>query len=112
MADRPDAIIVLVVSTLATVRAGLRAVLTAAGGIEVVKEAATLDRGAAADPASDVDVVLLDAPATADVEDARTALDRLGPGLVVLGPPVAAGRLASAGPPSAWAALPRDAEPS
>lgn len=112
MADRPDAAIVLVVSTLATVRAGLRAVLTAAGGIEVVEEAATLDLGAAADPASDLDVVLLDAPATADVEHARTALDGLGPGLAVLGPPGAPGLLASAGPPFAWAALPRDAEPA
>src|SRR4051812_29820631 len=112
MADPPDPIIVLVVSTLATVRAGLRAVLTAAGGIEVVEEATALDLGATADPASDADIVLLDAPATADVEDARTALDGLGPGLVVLGPPGAAVRLASAGPPFAWAALPRDAEPA
>jgi DNA-binding NarL/FixJ family response regulator len=78
----------------------------------VVEEAAALDVGAATDLASDVDVVLLDAPATADVEGARTALDDLGPGLVILGPPGAASRLASAGPPFAWAALPRDAEPA
>src|SRR4051812_10958917 len=106
-----DEVEVLIVSGLATVRAGLSAVLATAGGVRVVGQFATLDSDAAADLLPAVDVVLLDAPSALEVDEAALALDGAGSGLVVLGPPSAAGRLGLAGPAFAWAFLARDAEP-
>jgi DNA-binding NarL/FixJ family response regulator len=106
-----DSIAVLIVSGLATVRAGLAALLVAAGGVQVVGQAGALDANVAADLLPDVDVVLLDAPSAVEVDEAVQSLDGLGPGLVILGPPSAVGRLRLAGPTFAWAFLARDAEP-
>jgi DNA-binding NarL/FixJ family response regulator len=103
---------VLIVSPLATVRAGLAAVLASSGDLRVVGEAATLDADAVADLTPDVDVVLLDAPSLADVEEAAGSLDGVGPGLVVLGPPGGAARLIVAAPSFAWASLAREAGPA
>jgi DNA-binding NarL/FixJ family response regulator len=113
-----EGIAVLIVAGLATVRAGLAALLTATDGegrtghVRVAGQASSLDADAAADLLPEVDVVLLDAPSALEVGEAALALDGLGPGLVVLGPAGAAGRLRSANPPFAWAYLSRDAEPS
>lgn len=106
-----DSIAVLIVSGLATVRAGLAALLAADAVVQVAGQASVLDAEAAADLLSDVDVVLLDAPSAVDVDEAALLLDGVGPGLVVLGPPSAAGRLRLAAPAFAWAFLARDAEP-
>jgi DNA-binding NarL/FixJ family response regulator len=108
MADPVD---VLLVSGLATVRAGLVALLAAAGGVHVVGEAVALDLEATADLSPDVEVVLLDAPSSEVVEDAITTLEGLGPGLVVLGPPSAVSQVSLAAPSFAWAFLARDAAP-
>jgi DNA-binding NarL/FixJ family response regulator len=101
---------VLIVSTLPTVRAGLAAVLAATDDLRLAGQATVLDADVATDLLSEVDVVLLDAPSAAEIDQATTALDDLGPGLVVLGPPGAAGRLPLAAPSFAWAFLGRDAE--
>ena len=74
---------VLIVSSLATVRAGLAAVLAATGDLRVVGHAIALE-GGAAEPLPDVEVVLLDAPSAAEIDDAVLALEGLGPGLVLL----------------------------
>jgi two-component system, NarL family, nitrate/nitrite response regulator NarL len=108
MADMID---VLVVSPLATVRAGLASLLAAAGGLLVVGEAVSLESGAAANLIAEAGVVLLDAPSPEEIEDAAVALEGVGPGLVVLGPPGASGRLPLAAPSFAWAFLGRDAGP-
>jgi DNA-binding NarL/FixJ family response regulator len=102
---------VLVVSTLATVRAGLAAVLAATADLHVAGQALALDAEAAADALQNVDVVLLDASSAAEVDEASATLDGLGPGLVVLGPPGAATQLPQAAPSFAWAFLARDADP-
>jgi DNA-binding NarL/FixJ family response regulator len=101
---------VLIVSSLATVRAGLAAVLAATDDLRVAGHAIALD-GGAAELLPDVDVVLLDAPSAAEIDAAVPVLEGLGPGLVVLGPPSAASRLSLAVPSFAWAFLARDAEP-
>jgi DNA-binding NarL/FixJ family response regulator len=102
---------VLIVSTLATVRAGLAAVLAATEDLRLAGQATVLDAEAAADLLPDADVVLLDAPSAAEIDDATATLEGLGAGLIVLGPPGAAGRLPLAAPSFAWAFLGRDAEP-
>jgi DNA-binding NarL/FixJ family response regulator len=102
---------ILIVSALATVRAGLAAVLAKTDDLRIAGQALALDADAAADALHDVDVILLDAPSAAEVDEAATVLDGLGPGLVVLGPPSAAGRLPLSSPSFAWAFLGRDAEP-
>lgn len=102
---------VLIVSTLATVRAGLSSVLATADDVRVAAQASTLDADAVADSLRELDVVLLDAPSAAEIDEAAAALDGLGTGLVVLGPPNAAGLLPLAAPSYAWAFLARDAEP-
>lgn len=108
---------VLVVSRLATVRAGLRAVLAASPSLRVAGEAAALDAATVADLAGragladgrDAGVVLLDAAGPDELDDAVAALDEAGPGLVVLGPTGGRRRLARLAPPVAWAALSREA---
>ena len=55
--------------------------------------------------------MLLDAPSPEEIEDAAVSLEGVGPGLVVLGPPSAGGRLPLAAPSFAWAFLARDAGP-
>src|SRR5206468_3598054 len=106
-----DAIQVLIVSGLATVRAGLVALLASADGVQVMGQVVALDSDAAADLLPDAEVVLLDAPSADQVDDAVAALDGVATGLVILGPPVAAGRLPLASPSFAWAFLARDAGP-
>jgi len=102
---------VLVISGLATVRAGLAAVLGRFEDIRVAGESRSLDAGAVADLLPEIQVVLLDAPSSEVIEDAVSSLDGLGPGLVVLGPSGAAGRLMRTEPPFAWAFLAREAAP-
>ena len=108
MADTVD---VLVVSPLATVRAGLLALLAAAGGLRVLGEAASLESQTAADLIPETGVVLFDAPSADETEEAVGVLEGVGPGLVVLGPPGAGSRLLLAAPAFAWAFLARDAGP-
>jgi DNA-binding NarL/FixJ family response regulator len=102
---------VLIVSTLATVRAGLASVLGTTDDVLVAGQATTLDADAVADSLPDLDVVLLDAPSAAEIDEAAAALEGLGTGLVVLGPAGGAGRLPLAAPSFAWAFLARDSEP-
>ena len=115
MADtmRPlaDAVEVLIVSPLATVRAGLAALLAAADGLRVVGEAVSLEGVAASDLIPEVGVVLLDAPSAEEIDDAIAIVEGVGPGLVVLGPANAGGRLPLATPTFAWGFLARDAGP-
>jgi DNA-binding NarL/FixJ family response regulator len=102
---------ILVVSRLATVRAGLGALLAAAGGVRVVGQADALDGVAAADLLPDVEVVLADASSGEELDEIVAALERLGPGLVVLGPSGAVSRVTLAAPSFAWAYLAREAGP-
>jgi DNA-binding NarL/FixJ family response regulator len=102
---------VLIVSSLATVRAGLAAVLAATDDLRMAGRAVGLDAETAAESLTDVDVVLVDAPSAIEIDEAVAALEGLGPGLVVLGPPGAASRLSLAAPSFAWAFLARDTEP-
>ena len=108
MADPVD---VLIVSPLATVRAGLASVLAAAGDLQVVGEAGALASETAADLLPEVGVVLLDASSAEEIEEAVAMLEGIGPGLVVLGPRTPVGRLSLVGQPRAWAFLARDAGP-
>ena len=91
---------VLIVSALATVRAGLAAVLAGTGDLRLAGQGSALDAESFAEALSGVDVVLLDAPSAIEVDDAITVMEGLGPGLAVLGPPSAAGRLSRAAPRS------------
>jgi DNA-binding NarL/FixJ family response regulator len=100
---------VLIVSRLATMRAGLRALLTASPSLQVVGEAATLDTATVASLDPEVGVVLLDASAADEIDDAVASLEGSGPGLVVLGPVGGLRRLTLAAPPFAWAFLAREA---
>lgn len=100
---------VVVVSGLATVRAGLAALLAADDGIRVVAQTPAIDESTLTQLAADAAVVLLDAPSAESVDEAVALLDRAGPGLVVLGPAGAASSLTEARPAFAWAFLPRDA---
>ena len=109
-AGEVESLAILIVSSLATVRAGLAAVLAASHDLRLAGQAASLD-AEAADLAVEADVVLLDAPSAVEIDEAVATLDGLGPGLVVLGPSGAAGRLSLAAPSFAWAFLARDAEP-
>jgi len=104
-----DTLNVLVVSPLATVRAGLGALLAAVDGLLVVGEASSLLSGPAADLIPEADVVLLDAASAEEIEAAIGALEAAGPGLVALGPANAAGRLPLAARSFAWGLLARDA---
>jgi DNA-binding NarL/FixJ family response regulator len=106
MADTVD---VLIVSPLATVRAGLAALLATASGLQVVGEAVSLEDATVGELFSEVGVVLLDAPSAEEIDDAVSALDGAGPGLVVLGPAGSGGRLPLATSSFAWAFLARDA---
>jgi DNA-binding NarL/FixJ family response regulator len=106
-----DTVEVLIVSPLATVRAGLVALLTAAGGVRIGGEAVTLEDGTAPDSLADVDVVLLDAASADELDEAVTTLAGGRPGLVVLGPPGSGERLAQSQPGYAWAFLGREAGP-
>lgn len=106
-----DTIDVLIVSPLATVRAGLAALLAAAGDLRIVGQAVSLESEAASELLSESTVVLLDAPSAEEVEGAVAVLEGLGPGLVVLGPASAADRLSLAAPTFAWGFLARDAGP-
>ena len=102
---------VLVISELATVRAGLAAVLGATEDLRVVGQGRSLAAEAVADLLPDVGVVLVDAPAPEAVDEALASLDGAGPGLVVLGPGGAAGQLLLSAPPFPWAFLAREAAP-
>jgi len=106
---------VVIVSRLATVRAGLRALLAGTAGLRVVADAALLD-AATVDGPNDVGgpddvggVVLLDAATFDEIDDAADALAGAGVGLVVLGPAGGLRRLLVTAPPFAWAFLARDA---
>ena len=109
MTDMADTLDVLIVSPLATVRAGLAALLAAADGLQVVGEAVSLEGVTASHLLPEVGVVLLDAPSAEAVEDAVAVLEGVGPGLVVLGPAGAGGRLPLAAPGFPWGFLARDA---
>ncbi len=100
---------VLIVSTLATVRAGLAALLAFDRDLRVAGQVAALDRVASGALLPEGGVVLLDAPSVEEIEEALALLDQGGPGLVVLGPGSAAGRLLLAAPPFPWALLTRGA---
>ena len=106
MADRID---VLLVSPLATVRAGPAALLREDHRIQVVGQAVSLDGEAAADLLPEHGLVLLDAASADEIDDAVAVLDSTGLGLIVLGPPGASSRLMQARPSFAWAYLSRDA---
>ena len=106
MADIVD---VLIVSPLATVRAGLAALLAAADGVRVVGEAVSLESLTASRLIPETGVVLLDAASADEIDDAISALEGAGPGLVVLGPTGAASRLPRPAPTFAWGFLARDA---
>lgn len=108
MADTVD---VLIVSRLATVRAGLRVLLAGAERLRVIGETASLDGGLGAELVPDVGVVLLDAASLDEVDETVAMLEGGGSGLVVLGPPGVGRRLALAAPSFGWAALARDADP-
>ena len=108
---------VLLVSRLATVRAGLRSVVASTPGLHIVGEAAlldapTADRMAATDGSG---VVLLDATTVDEIDDAAAVLtasgagSEPGAGLVALGPPGSLERLVLTAPPFAWAVLDREA---
>lgn len=94
---------VLIVSQLATVRAGLAALLRETGDLRVTGEAGSLDAAGVAEQLLEIDVVLLDAPSVEAVEDAASLLTGVGTALVVLGPSGAASRLAQAAPAHPWA---------
>jgi DNA-binding NarL/FixJ family response regulator len=106
MADRID---VLLISPLATVRAGLAALLREDDSIRVVGQAASLASEAAADLLPEHGLLLLDAASADEAADAVALLDGAGLGLVVLGPPGVSGSLMQAAPSFAWAYLSRDA---
>ena len=108
MADPVD---VLIVSPLATVRAGLAALLAGAHGLQIVGETVSLASVMASHLLPETGVVLLDAQSAEEIDDAISLLEGSGPGLVVLGPASAAGRLPLAAPPFAWGFLARDAGP-
>ena len=99
---------VLIVSRLATMRAGLRALLSSSPALRVGGEAAALDAATIAGLDRAVGVVLLDASAPDEIDAAVAALDVAGPGLVVLGPAGGLRRLMLAAPPFAWAFLARE----
>ncbi|MGE3270399.1 MAG: LuxR C-terminal-related transcriptional regulator [Chloroflexota bacterium] len=102
---------VLVISHLATVRAGLAAVLSAADDVRVVGQGRSLTDAPAIQLLPEVAVVLVDAPQSDAVDAALGGLPEAVPGLVLLGPGSAAGDLLRAAPPFAWASLSRDAAP-
>lgn len=106
-----DSVDVLIVSPLATVRAGLAVLLMAAGGVRIVGEVVSLTGEAASELIPEAGVVLLDAPSTGEIDDVISVLEGIGPGLVVLGPTSAGGRLPLAAPSFAWGLLARDAGP-
>lgn len=100
---------VLIVSRLATVRAGLRALLAPSPVLHVAGEATALDAGTLADRDALVGVVLLDATSPDQLDDAVAALEGHDAGLVALGPAGGLRRLTLAAPPFAWAFLAREA---
>src|SRR5437868_3485643 len=104
---------VLIISQLATVRAGLAALLGEFGDLRVVGEARSLDAAEQAGALPEIDVVLLDAPSSEVVEDAVSLLAGVGPALVVLGPSGAASRVAQSAPrlPWVWGFLARETAP-
>jgi DNA-binding NarL/FixJ family response regulator len=102
---------VLIVSNLATVRAGLTAVLATAGELKVVGSVAELDPDTIADLAADIEVALVDAQSAEEVDAAVTALEGIGAGLVILGPHAATSRLSLAPAPFVWAYLARESGP-
>ena len=106
-----ESVDLLVVSPLATVRAGLAALLATVDGFLVVGEAAALGQERAANLISETQIVVLDAASADEVEEAIVVLDEAGPGLVVLGPASASAVLRRAAPSFAWAFLSRDTGP-
>jgi DNA-binding NarL/FixJ family response regulator len=105
---------VLIVSQLATIRAGLAAVLGESGDLRVVGEARSLEAAGVPDLLTQIDVVLLDAASIDTIEQTVTLLagpGPVGPSLVILGSGGAASRLALAAPTFPWGFLGRDAAP-
>ena len=102
---------VLIVSQLATVRAGLAALLGESGDLRVAGEARALETAGLDGLLSEIDVVLLDAPSAEVIEDAASLLAGVGAALVVLGPGGAASRLALAAPAFPWGILARETAP-
>jgi DNA-binding NarL/FixJ family response regulator len=105
---------VLIVSQLATIRAGLAAVLGESGDLRVAGEARSLEADGVPNHLTEIDVVLLDAAGIEIVDEAVSVLAGLGPAgpsLVILGSGGAASRLALAAPTFPWGFLGRDAAP-
>lgn len=102
---------VLIVSQLATIRAGLAAVLGEAVDLRAAGAARSVDEAGVAEQLPEIDVVLLDAPTAEAIEDAATALAGTRPALVALGPGEAAGRLGRAARSFPWGLLARDSAP-
>jgi DNA-binding NarL/FixJ family response regulator len=102
---------VLIVSELATVRAGLVAVLGETEDLRVAGAARALDAAGVAEQLPEIDVVLLDALTVDMIEDAATTLGQAGPALVALGPSGAASPLVQATSGLPWGLLARDASP-
>ena len=101
---------VLIVSSLPTVRAGLRSLL-AAGGFEVVGEASGTPEADALLADRRSEVVVIDAGPDLAAEDvAALAGVEDGPGLVLLGPLADDERLGAALGQRAWGYLPRQAD--
>jgi DNA-binding NarL/FixJ family response regulator len=100
---------VLIISALATVRAGLRALLGQTDDLVVVGEGRSLDPTGLADQLADVDLVLYDAPSGEDLAALAGQLDGAAPGLVILGPPDAAVQVRDLDLAVPWAYLRTDA---
>jgi len=103
---------VVLVSTSPAVRAGLRALLGAAGDVVVVGEGATLAVGLVDVLDAPPDVVVVDAPSAGSLDDLLEWLDGQDIGVLVLGPPNGLERLVGVEPTVAWGYLLRESGPS
>jgi DNA-binding NarL/FixJ family response regulator len=103
---------VVLVSTSPAVRAGLRALLAAAGDVDIVGEALTFQDGRVELLDAPPDVVVVDAPAASALDDLLAWLDRPDIGVLVLGPPDGLDRIATLGAGFAWGYLLRESGPA
>src|SRR4051794_18247743 len=103
---------VVLVSTSPAVRAGLRALLAAAGDVDVVGEGAMLASGVVDALDTPPDVIVVDAPSRSGLDDLLEWLDGQDVGVLVLGPPDGLERLATLGPAFAWGYLLRESGPT
>jgi DNA-binding NarL/FixJ family response regulator len=102
---------VLIVSSLATIRAGLAAVLGETGDLRAAGSTHSLEAAGISEQLPEIDVVLLDVADVDAIDDAAELLREIGPALVALGPREAARRLTLAAPGFSWGVLPRDSAP-